>query len=773
MPITVRCPNDRCAKSFRLQDAAAGKTGKCPVCGARIVIPNADPAAVPMPDGAAPRTAAFARTGPRPAPATTADPPAAAPAAVTAAVIRFEAIGEAWRLLWRDIGVWIVAALFVAFGSAAVHFALFLLSIPISIMVGAFLPGELSFIAAFGSSAVSFGISGVFIGGMYRMALHQVDGDSMGLKDLLPGSDVVLTLALASLLATVAAYAGFMCLVIPGWIISGILMFTMPLVVDARLKAVDALSLSWKTLKDQWLPATVFALVLWTVQLVGLLFCGLGSLVTLPLSVLSHSILYRGFFPRGGEPARPAWVVDPDFGPVAVAATQKQKGRIPGWAWFAASAGLLALILVPIVIFGLGIAMIIGMVSWAHQDIRAKNEAFQKALQDASRKIEKQSQEAGQAPAQPALPGAGAGFAPKLGGLRGPEISDATGALAGLRGNLFERQAALKWLIVTKPAEAEPDRAKVASALAALLADPFDGREAAEALAAWATADQIPTLVWALDHQDIAIQRKAEEALRRLKDEGGLAALEEHEKRRDVRDAIPRVQRRPGTDLGDDTRKLMERRSRQIREKATELRKGFGRSNQIDLTPFAADLKKTDEGACRRALERLARLTPNPEQHDEVINLLEPLVGDPLPTLRAAAVKVLAVWANEDDVPALIGAVDDNDAGVRHQALAAFSRIKDERAVGPVARHLADPEIACHTAAVRTLKQIGSIAEKEVVKYLGADDIRVRERACQVLQSIGTRDSIPALSRAASVRSPVSRTAQAALNAIAARGRRK
>jgi HEAT repeat protein len=136
-------------------------------------------------------------------------------------------------------------------------------------------------------------------------------------------------------------------------------------------------------------------------------------------------------------------------------------------------------------------------------------------------------------------------------------------------------------------------------------------------------------------------------------------------------------------------------------------------------------------------------------------------------------VKVLALWANENDVPALIGALDDDAAGVRREAFVALGQIKDERAVGPVARHLAGPDLADHSAAVRTLKQIGSIAEREVVKYLGADDIRARERACQVLQTIGTRVSIPALSRAASVRSPVSRTAQAALKAIQARERGK
>ena len=186
-----------------------------------------------------------------------------------------------------------------------------------------------------------------------------------------------------------------------------------------------------------------------------------------------------------------------------------------------------------------------------------------------------------------------------------------------------------------------------------------------------------------------------------------------------------------------------------------------------------ADLKNKDDSVRRAALDRLAASSPNPANHDELIKALEPLLGDAVPTVRAAAVKALAAWANADDVPTLIRALDDKDPAVLHQALAAFGRIKDPRAAERIARHMADPDLSVHADAVQTLKQIGSIAEGEVVNYLVADDSRVRVRACQVLMSIGTRASVPALTRSAAGRSSASRAAQAALKAIAARDRRK
>ena len=96
-------------------------------------------------------------------------------------VIRFDAIGEAWQLFRQQIGVWVFAALIVTFCCGAVQYALLFLSIPMSIVAGAFLSGRVSPFMAIGSLAVSMAVWGVCLGGMYRMALKQIDGHSIGL----------------------------------------------------------------------------------------------------------------------------------------------------------------------------------------------------------------------------------------------------------------------------------------------------------------------------------------------------------------------------------------------------------------------------------------------------------------------------------------------------------------------------------------------------------------------------------------------------------------
>jgi hypothetical protein len=210
-------------------------------------------------------------------------------------------------------------------------------------------------------------------------------------------------------------------------------------------------------------------------------------------------------------------------------------------------------------------------------------------------------------------------------------------------GDFFKRAAAIKWLIETKPPDSELERSKFASALVPLLDDHFVRREAAAALAIWATRDQVPNLIAALEHEDTQIQVKAAEALRRLNDPRGLAALAEHEKRRDARDAPPPAQSGRGGDLreemrkfmerqepgGEMMRKLMERQAQQLGQRPAKSRKRAARQNLIDLAPILAKLNNKDEAVRRGALARLADCTPNMLDHDEVIKALEPLMGDP------------------------------------------------------------------------------------------------------------------------------------------------
>jgi uncharacterized membrane protein len=89
-------------------------------------------------------------------------------------------------------------------------------------------------------------------------------------------------------------------------VVGGLLMFALPLVADKRMDGIEAMKLSVETLKDEWLMAAVFSLVLGLIATVGLLACGVGILVAGPVILLAEALLYRAYFPEAAAaPAAP------------------------------------------------------------------------------------------------------------------------------------------------------------------------------------------------------------------------------------------------------------------------------------------------------------------------------------------------------------------------------------------------------------------------------------------------------------------------------------
>ena len=77
-------------------------------------------------------------------------------------------------------------------------------------------------------------IGGFFLGGMIRMASQQVLGRVPRLEDLFSVVDVGFQLLAGAVFYGAATFLGSMLCVIPGLIASGLLMFTIPLIVIAR-----------------------------------------------------------------------------------------------------------------------------------------------------------------------------------------------------------------------------------------------------------------------------------------------------------------------------------------------------------------------------------------------------------------------------------------------------------------------------------------------------------------------------------------------------------
>jgi hypothetical protein len=217
-------------------------------------------------------------------------------------VVRFDAIGEGWGLFQREVGVWILTALIVLLCNWAVQgfvFSLFEARHPRGardVFRMPLPPGGHAL-----QVVLTAAIDGFFLGGMFRMACRQVRGHRIAVGQLFSVTDVLPELILGSVLyAAICFVLGTLC-VIPGLIAWGVLMFTIPLIVDGGLPATAALGQSWRALKDQWLMASVFHLLAWLITGIGLCFCFVGILLTGPLYTLSIAVLYRDFFLEKGD----------------------------------------------------------------------------------------------------------------------------------------------------------------------------------------------------------------------------------------------------------------------------------------------------------------------------------------------------------------------------------------------------------------------------------------------------------------------------------------
>jgi uncharacterized membrane protein len=201
--------------------------------------------------------------------------------------VSLDVVGPAWVLFQAEIATWVLAFVAVVVVNIALHFTLGLALTSIAPFVGSILaqiPGQ------------------ILLVGLLRMAFKQIRGGKIEIGDAFAFSDIVVPAAVATILTSLGVMIGAVFCIVPGLVLGALWLFTFPLVADRRIDGVEAMRTSWNALKDEWLMALVFLLVLAVMMAVGLALCGVGVLVTGPVALLSLALLYRGYFPEA-EPA--------------------------------------------------------------------------------------------------------------------------------------------------------------------------------------------------------------------------------------------------------------------------------------------------------------------------------------------------------------------------------------------------------------------------------------------------------------------------------------
>ncbi len=128
----------------------------------------------------------------------------------------------------------------------------------------------------------------------------------LGLVDKVPEWQELLKLThyrealVAVILQMLIVGAGFILLIIPGFIAMVGLAFTTLVIADKGLTAVDALKESWRITKGNRLQIFVLFLVIVLMNLLGALALVVGLLVSIPVSILALAGAYRALTTHAG-----------------------------------------------------------------------------------------------------------------------------------------------------------------------------------------------------------------------------------------------------------------------------------------------------------------------------------------------------------------------------------------------------------------------------------------------------------------------------------------
>jgi uncharacterized membrane protein len=148
------------------------------------------------------------------------------------------------------------------------------------------------------------GLVAVLIGavasfGLANISLKLVNGQPVEISDALPKGDLVMSYAITAIIIQIIVTIGLYLCVIPGIIAAVFLWFGHFVVLDEGVAPGDAISRSTQLVKGQAGSVFGFIILAALINFVGAILCGIGLLVTIPLTTVAAAYVYKGL---KGEP---------------------------------------------------------------------------------------------------------------------------------------------------------------------------------------------------------------------------------------------------------------------------------------------------------------------------------------------------------------------------------------------------------------------------------------------------------------------------------------
>ncbi|SDI15497.1 hypothetical protein SAMN05444695_105203 [Rhodococcus triatomae] len=158
--------------------------------------------------------------------------------------------------------------------------------------------------SASGSTMAAFSIWGILVSligavigiliqaAMVRGALHELDGNKPVIGSFFQFTNVA-AIFIAAILVGILTTIGFILLIIPGLVVLFFTWWTMQFVIDQEQDAITAIKSSFRTISQNAGTLFLLALALVGINIVGALLCGIGLLVTTPVTLIASTYAYR------------------------------------------------------------------------------------------------------------------------------------------------------------------------------------------------------------------------------------------------------------------------------------------------------------------------------------------------------------------------------------------------------------------------------------------------------------------------------------------------
>jgi uncharacterized membrane protein len=144
-------------------------------------------------------------------------------------------------------------------------------------------------------------LQGPLMAGFSIYCMKKIFGRPADFSDLFKGFNFFVPALVASLVIALFSFAGTLLCIIPGLVVAAMYKFTYLFIVDKRMDFWQAMQASHNVVRNDYFGFTMFLILMALVNLLGVLCCIVGLLVSIPVTFAAITIAYHelvGFDPQ-------------------------------------------------------------------------------------------------------------------------------------------------------------------------------------------------------------------------------------------------------------------------------------------------------------------------------------------------------------------------------------------------------------------------------------------------------------------------------------------